>query len=210
MNDLERLVRIPVRINGDRLQYFYGGSLPEINDGAIADLVLDVGSLKNPDDLKRLNEKRQVPFLPRDTVIHVLLTPTSLTPERIKKLIARGENMPRTGGWTHCSKVVLLETLFLEFRGSKQARLTDVKCGVVALNREAKSLNHAYTMLSAFFEKQRRSHTGNVFQHATFYDQGRKCWRTLDELREQLMPLYEQRLAQTTDGGIVSREGASE
>ena len=209
-NEPERLVRIPVRVHGDRLEYFYGGPLPEVCDGAIADLVLGKGSLKNPDDLKRFNEKRTVPFLSKGTLLLMLLKPSPITPERLEKLLACTNEMPWTPGWTHAAEVVLQQTQYLEFRGSKQARLSPVKCQVVPLNREAQSLNHAYTMLSAFFEKQRRSHAGNVFQLAAFFDQGLKRWRTLDELREQLMPLYEQRLAQTIDGGIVSREGASE
>lgn len=195
MNELERLVRIPVRVHGNLLEYFYGGAFPEVLDGAIGDLVLDKESLKNPKDLKRLNEKRQVPLLTIGTTLRVLLKPSPFSKERVKKLIERSKDMPLSGGWTHCAEVILNEVLFLEFRGSKQARLTDVKCHVVALNREAKSLNHAYTMLSAFFEKERRSHTGSVFQLVTFYDQGRKLWRPLSDLRDQLMPLYEERLA---------------
>jgi hypothetical protein len=207
MTEPEKLVRIPVRVHGNRLEYFFGGAFPEVLDGAIGDLVLDKESLKNPKDLKRLNEKRQVPILPKGAVLRVLLKPSPFSKERVKKLIERSKDMPLSGGWTHCAEVILNEVLFLEFRGSKQARLTDVKCHVVALNREAKSLNHAYTMLSAFFEKERRSHTGNVFQLVTFYDQGRKLWRTLDELREQLMPLYEERLApKASTGGLLLGE----
>ena len=193
--DFEKYVRIPVRVHGNRLEYFYGGAFPEVLEGAIGDLVLDKESLKNPKDVKRLNEKRQVPILHKGAVLRVLLKPSPFSRERVKKLIERSKDMPQTGGWTYGADVVLNEVLFIEFRGSKQARLTDVKCHVVALNREAQSLNHAYTMLSAFFEKERRSHTGNVFQLVTFYDQGRKLWRPLSDLRDQLMPLYEGRLA---------------
>lgn len=78
-------------------------------------------------------------------------------------------------------KVVLLEPLRLLCRGSKKAILMETKCKILSLNKEASSINNAYTLISEQFEP-RRSHTGNVFTKC--YYQKQSIWFPLEDLRQ--------------------------
>jgi hypothetical protein len=190
----EELVRIPVRIFGDHLEYYYEGALPRITEGTIGDLVLAKEALENPADLKRLNEKRAVPFLRKGTVLLAQLKPKHASHEQMQNLVSVPNGMTLYDDGLYFSEIVLDGTLHLEFRGSKHARLKPVECSLPALQSKAQSLNHAYSLLSVFFESWRHSHTGNVFQKVFYYEQNNKRWLPLSDLRDQLMPLYERRL----------------
>ena len=61
------------------------------------------------------------------------------------------------------AEVVLLEPLLISVDGSERAKLNDCSCGIFLLDKEATSVNHAFTLLSEEFETDRMSHTGNVF-----------------------------------------------
>jgi hypothetical protein len=187
------------------MEYLYGGPLPRIAEGAVGDLVLDAIFLEDEEEVERLTEKRRVPLLPRGARVMVLLNPDPPAPERLRLLIERPDEMRWMVNGSHVAEVELKETLFLDFRGAKPARLSPVRCGVVALKREARSLNHAYTLLSAFFERKRRSHTGNVFELVAYRDPGKPKWPLLGELRDQKMALYEERL-RNLRGGVGEPE----
>jgi hypothetical protein len=77
----------------------------------------------------------------------------------------------------------LQEPLKLRLRGDKEALLENCKCHIPVLNTEARSLNHAFTLLSMKFETKRISHSGNVFARVYCYSEKRKEWHPLDELR---------------------------
>lgn len=65
--------------------------------------------------------------------------------------------------------MVLLEALSVLVDGSERTKLNDCHCRIILLDAEARSLNHAFTLLSQEFEVHRMSHAGNVF------GQGFKC-----------------------------------
>lgn len=79
------------------------------------------------------------------------------------------------------SNVVLIEPLRISIDGSQRAVLEACRCRITLLNMEAKSLNHALTLLSQWFEPARMSHGGNVFRQGFTTVNGRFC--SLDELR---------------------------
>lgn len=79
-------------------------------------------------------------------------------------------------------EVKLDADLWLLVRGDQEARLSTAPCTIPALNKEAKSLNHAFMLISEGYETKRRSHSGNVFERAYAQDQLGN-WQSLDELR---------------------------
>lgn len=77
----------------------------------------------------------------------------------------------------------------LHLKGDKEPSLEDCKCRIPVLNADARSLNHAYTLLSTAFETHRISHSGNVFTHVFF--RGETCWLSLNEARGRIdLPIY--------------------
>lgn len=96
-------------------------------------------------------------------------------------------------------KVVLEESLYLQFRGSKQATLLDVTCKIPSLdNKEATSINNAYMLMSQELEPSRKSHSGNMFDkcYYIFHDNTNNCeyWLPLRKLREKYEREYEKDL----------------
>ena len=94
--------------------------------------------------------------------------------------------------------VTLDEPLQLLLRGDKQAVLRYCQCHFFATERiEAKSLNHACTLISELFEPSRTSRGGNVFRLGHYEDTD-GCLRPLDNLRRKYQSQLEQYL------GLVS------
>ncbi|RPI26707.1 MAG: hypothetical protein EHM61_10970 [Acidobacteria bacterium] len=69
--------------------------------------------------------------------------------------------------------------------------LVDCRSKVISLKREARSINHAFTLLSQEFETHRISHTANVFERVFYWEESDQKWRCLDELRAQAEARFE-------------------
>jgi Domain of unknown function (DUF4263) len=67
--------------------------------------------------------------------------------------------------------------------------LQDCACFIPSLKQEAKSVNHAATLISENFEVARKSHTKDVFREAYFHDTD-NIWKPLDKWREKVNPLF--------------------
>ncbi|KAM3101529.1 hypothetical protein ACKFKF_07245 [Phormidesmis sp. 146-12] len=67
--------------------------------------------------------------------------------------------------------------------------LRDCTCSIPALQKDAKSINHAATLISESFETHRKSHTMDVFREAYFQDSD-NVWKSLDKWREKVNPLF--------------------
>lgn len=80
--------------------------------------------------------------------------------------------------------VILQEPLGLRLRWAGSPELCGCRCCVPALEGEAVSINHAYTLISEAFEPSRRSHTGNVFVVGC-YEGFRGMYHPLDRLRKR-------------------------
>lgn len=176
----EKTIRIPVRIgtNG-QIKYFYGGALPEIRDGTIGDLVVPARSIADKKEASRLQQEHVFSLLPSKSVV-MLVVDHRGTPDELKKHVKKGV-------WLGSKilkgvEVILREDLKLRLRGTKPATLEDAACWVPSLEEEAKSLNHAYRLVSEKFEPQRRSHSGNVFKVGYYVDPSH-TWTSLDGLR---------------------------
>ena len=79
-------------------------------------------------------------------------------------------------------EITLNADLWLQVRGDQEARLSSCPCNISALNKEAESLNQAFTLISEAYETKRLSHSGNVFERVYAQDE-RGNWQNLDEFR---------------------------
>ena len=57
--------------------------------------------------------------------------------------------------------------------------------GISIIGKEARSLNHAYSLISTKHEPRRLSHTGNVFKEITYLDVKKDKWLPLENLRKE-------------------------
>jgi hypothetical protein len=162
--------------------------LPKVQDGTLADLVLQADHLIDDSERRELEAESLLELLPARSVVFVGLSPGMMkgTPRGLVKSVDL-----KAGYGYLFAEVRLKESLKLHLRGDKEPLLEDCECVIPRLNAEARSLNHAFTLLSTKFETKRISHTGNVFTRVYCYSEKRKEWHPLDELRghfDHLLP----------------------
>ena len=215
----EATVRIPVRIEKGRITYLYSRKRLPLRDGAVGELVLPAQAVLDRDWLSPLKAERPVEIVPAGeslllamrlrkipAVYHgQLFLPNS---DRLRNHFQQPEDLhttelpldhfdtgvlkPLTWGDDAFVEVKLVEPLSLVLRGTKSAILRGGECRIPVLDRQATSLNHAYTVISEVFEPERRSHTGNVFDRVRYFEG--TYWRRLDDLRADREAEYEKHL----------------
>jgi hypothetical protein len=195
-----KTVVVPVRIRNGRVEFFYGGDLPGLEEGTIGDLVVPAFALRDQALVGPLSNFLDVPVLPAGSVLLAGLRPTAAHPGLLTER-GRGRLPLDYGAF---GEIELLEPLELRIRGTRKPALKACRCRIPALTGTngdpaagmAESVNHAYSQLSAAFEKHRRSHTGNVFE-VVFYRsvdaQRQRVWEPLKALRQRLEIRIEQR-----------------
>lgn len=171
-------VRIGARWRAGQLTTLNDQPLPNIRDGAFIELVIPAWAVVNEADRQRLQSKRVIEMLPTDARVWLGLSTKAVRPEVHEKFPKRGQGA--AAGYL-LAEVILLEPLSVLVDGSERAKLNDCRCGIFLLNTDARSLNHAFTLLSQEFEVDRMSHTGNAFRQG-FTCQGKR-WLSLDDLR---------------------------
>ena len=188
LSEQKKTIRIPVRIrtNGG-IEYFYGGALPEMGDGTIGDLVVPERSITDQREVSRLQQEHVVRFLPPRSVILFAVDGTNTPAEleqHLKEAITLGMKK------SHAIELTLNRIpLRLRLRGTKPAMLEGVPCWIPSLQIEAKSLNHAYRLVSERFEPSRISHSGNVFELGYF--KSGDTWISLGDLRNAAVARFE-------------------
>lgn len=194
----DKTVVIPAKYVNGKFQYFYGGYLPEFQDGTIIDLVVPEYAIKDTDFLKVLNTGHSEVLLPKGETIYAAVSSRQI-PERLRNLSLSIKSLIQGSVSTVIAslfpdslfvEILLDEPLYLELRGTKHGRLKPVKCSIPSLKKEARSLNHAYYLISEIFEPDRISHAGSVFQKMMYIDSRTHC-STLDDLRNDLEARYE-------------------
>ena len=171
-------VRIGARWHAGKLTTLDDRPLPNIRDRAFIELVIPAWAVVNEADRQRLQSKRVIEMLPADAKVWLGLSGKAVRPEFHKKFTNGGQGA--AAGYL-LAEVILLEPLSVLVDGSERAKLNDCRCGIFLLDTEARSLNHAFTLLSQEFEVDRMSHTENVFRQG-FTCQGKR-WLSLDDLR---------------------------
>lgn len=183
-----KTVVIPVSIKNGKIE-----NLPEMRDTTVAYLVVPEYVVQDKNKLKKFSEEYKVPFLKQGTLLLAQIKVDdrdSLTKELWKYLHDIHEKYQPSKsihGLTNAYfvEVILKQDLTITLRGTKKAKLNQCKCDIEILQKEANSLNHAYTLISQEFEKSRISHGGNVFQNMYFLDESKK-WNEIDKLRGHL------------------------
>lgn len=164
LNDsTEKTARIPVKfIDGKFINQITGEEVKEIENESFGEIVVEAHKVIDSDLLESLMNEDVIELLPMEASLLVSINAEHI-PENLKRF-AIGQNEKEK--WV---KIILLTPLLLKFRGTKQPTLLDCQCEIPSLKETdenyepAKSLNHAYRLISTFFEPHRRSFGGSVF-----------------------------------------------
>lgn len=175
----KKTVRIPVFLTGGQVVQLDGSPLPKIRNGSVGELILDAYAIEDQKILQALEGEQVFEPLSKGESVLLGVNPTVVLSEKIKQLI-QPSNL-RIASEFLFVEVKLREPLKLRTRGTKSPVLEPCSCSIPILQQEAKSLNHAFTLISTEFETQRISHTGNVFQRG--FVKHKDKWVSLDNLR---------------------------
>lgn len=174
-----KTVKIPVRIVNGQVKYFYGGDLPKIKNDVIGELILPEYGISDHLFLNISQKEYEREILPEGSIVMVAVNSNNV-PDKYREftedIITSDLQYNRV-----FVRVEITEPLRLLCRGSKKAILMETKCKILSLDREASSINNAYTIISEQFEPERRSHTGNVFSKC--YWENDSKWFPLEILR---------------------------
>jgi hypothetical protein len=193
-NPYKASVRIGARWRSGKLTTLEGLPLPGIADGAFVELVIPSWAVSDDSDRRKLQSKRIIEMLPAQESVWLGLSRNAVNAKR------RANFPDATGGAAAgylVAEVILLEPLFVSVDGSERTKLNACRCDIRQMSLEAKSLNHAYTLLPEEFETNRMSHTGNVFRRGFVHQN--KRWLSLDELRLVLVARALQGVSESVD-----------
>lgn len=196
-----RMVTIPAWVDeSGTLRFFYGGPLPRLAPGAIVDLSVAEESVESEFHLALLAERRERTLLPagESLAAEVRFRHASERNEVTNAFVLKDEYSmdPRVAGVV----IVLQEDLRIELSLGKPAGLIECSCTIPALaDVEARSVNHAYTLISQHFEPHRSSHTGNVFEKVSAWNPKTQAWRTLEDLRDHELRQIEEEFMRACD-----------
>lgn len=191
-------VIIPVRRVGDQWEFFYGGDIP-VKDGSLGELTINASSVKDPSFLNRINRTLSIKVLPEGSKLLVALNdrdhhaadPSSWLPiavNEVPKGTTRFEYVIIGPALPSQQRQLALEDerggLWLRLKGLER---TEIRSSTIQMpdgfpEKTARSLNHAFTLLSKEYEKHRISNTGNVYKQF-FYQEGNGKWYPLSDLR---------------------------
>jgi len=189
MSDYDKTIIIPIRISNGEVKYYYGGNLPEIEDGVIGDLILPEYSVKDNRFINISQKKDKIEILPSGSLIMVAVSSKNIPQDMISFIIKINTSLLTSEVFV---EVELKGPLYLLIRGSKKSSLLGVNCFIPSLKKQAISINNAYTIISEAFEPDRHSHTGNVFEKC-FYNNN-DTWYPLEHLRAIEEGKFEERL----------------
>lgn len=194
LNDpLSKTATIPVRFkDGKFINYLTQEELSGIEDGALCDLIVDAYRINDHKLLALLNDETETELFPEGEKLFALVNPEHI-PDELRQHATSSANIS-LGDNGSFVEIELKTSLRMMFRGTKQPALFDCGCNIPSLEETAKSLNHAYTLISTAFEPHRRSHTGNVFKKvfflSNFENYTRGSWIELEHLRVAMLQDY--------------------
>lgn len=209
-------VTVPVKRVGDRWEFFYGGDVP-VKDGTLGELTLSVAQITDERFRAQVTQELVVKVLDQGAPLWVALSDRSrggahfgTWPKHMPPNVPDGTTRfeciwlgpskplarlpaekfvgpPKPGG------------LWLKLNGLER---TELLGSTVLMPKdfhvaEARSLNHALTLLSQAYEKHRISNTGNVYTRM-FYEEAPERWYPLNDLRQGVQAMEERRLLAET------------
>jgi hypothetical protein len=199
----ERTIRLPVKLDGTTWKLIDGRPLPAIEKESIGEIVLPAYALVEEEARNEWMSERTVIFLRSGTTLWAKIKPDNV-PEKLKSAVRRC--ISASTGLVHGVAFILVDDLQLTLRAGKKSQLVDCECEIPSLNRTATSINEAYTLISAAYEPNRRSHAGNVFQQVFFGDVGKL--RPLNEKRSVAERAAETDNPKPLSTPVVSRKPA--
>ena len=85
-DEQEKTVKIPIQVHGGRIQFYFDGPLPLLEEGVIGDLVVPALAVLDPQARKLFSEERKIPLFKKGTLLYVQLRPK--TPDDAKPFAA--------------------------------------------------------------------------------------------------------------------------
>lgn len=165
-DSLEKKIKLTVKIDKMRLVPFKEKGLPKIKDGTIVDLILPAFSLENDKEKLIFADLKEKKVLDKGTEVKC-------------KLYSNGPI--ELGG-------CIVEDLYFCYKNDDSlVRSRLCKCefkNKLGEKFQFGSLNEAYSKLSEIYEKERKSHTGNIFLKILYKE--KTNFYPLDKLRKSV------------------------
>lgn len=191
----EKTVVIPAQWNHGKWVPFYGGEMPNLKEGTLAEFTVPQASFTDPKELQRFNVEGVEVILSAGSTLWAAMSPNFGMGGPGKGIPDKVRMRPQDNlGTLNLVSFQIVEDLKLHLRGTKQAQLENCRCVLEGFpaDLDVLSINQAYTRLSERFEPGRRSHTGNVFDKVFCLDGDTLI--PLDELRARAFSKLEKRL----------------
>ncbi|GDX41427.1 hypothetical protein LBMAG21_17190 [Armatimonadota bacterium] len=185
-----KTVRMPVKVVNGKLVYFYATPIPELEDGAIGEVILPEWAVINRHALLLWQAEQAVTLFEANTTLFLGMRDSSIPLHLLEEV----KDFPGSEGHK-LIPILLLEPLRLLLRGTKKAVLRGGKCRIPVREGAARSINHAYTLASTYYEPERMSHSGNMFRQCFFIENQK--FVPLDALRGHYEAQYEKEQLQT-------------
>ena len=212
-DEYEKTAKIPIQIRDGQIQFYFDGPMPHFKEGIIGDLVLPYYAVLDSKARKLFSEERKIPLFKKKTLLYVMLRPEPDDADRfanhllrpVKKGIRQHIELDHGTILTEIHDhsfdmrrvfmtIELQDVLYLQLRGTKAPTLSETACKIPALNKDARSVNHACTLLSEAIERNRMSHTTNVFRTVYFFrSPDHLC--PLEHIRRDRTVLFEERFS---------------
>jgi hypothetical protein len=188
----EKTVKLFVKYSNGRIILYDGLPLPALKEGTLADLVVPAYALRDDCVAELLQWEMDVFALRVGTELLAKVNLNRVPKERREQLVkVAREKMKGAMPDIHGVIMELAEPLQLRLIAGKRAEMLPCKVRIPELdNQEADSINHAYAIVSAAFEANRRTPGGNGFLNV-YYPAGTILWDQLDGLRGRLERVQE-------------------
>ena len=199
--DQDRNIVIPAVLRNGQWQPLYGGLMPKLKEGTLAEITLPEHGFANRSDLARFNLEDKIEIQPTGSSLWAVMSPNyGMGGPAIG--IPRWATIRPQDGLENSNLVEfqITEGLTLHLRGTKHAQLEPCRCKLEGFPDELTvlSINQAYTRLSERYESTRKSHAGNVFTKVFFLEGNHLL--PLEELRIREVIKLEKRLHQQSGG----------
>ncbi|MDQ3131076.1 MAG: hypothetical protein M3Q99_09985 [Acidobacteriota bacterium] len=183
MIDSDKTIKIVVTVKNGAVIFPDDFNLNALRKEFHADLILGETDFADKNLFYLMAKESEAAFLPKGSRLLVNVSLKNV-PAALKEKVIKDERPAGVdGGFV---EIFLLEPLKLKLRGTKKAQLLDCPISIPTLpEQKAKSINHAYTLISQAFEPWRTSHTANVFSRVFWRENEEGNWRLLDVRREQ-------------------------
>ncbi|MBF0238126.1 MAG: hypothetical protein HQM12_10495 [SAR324 cluster bacterium] len=127
---LKKTVKIPVKIVDGEIIFFYGDKTPKLKDGTIGELILPDYALLDNNLKSNLQQKKNIQMLEKGVTLMVNMKNVDTQNKEFLQSLISIKSRP----FSHqCAPIELLEPLFIQYRGSKNANLLNCRCSLPVL-----------------------------------------------------------------------------